>query len=786
MKRMVQNFDLVVAGGGLAGLCAAVAAARHGLKVCLVHDRPVLGGNASSEVRVTVHGVACHHPYGRETGIVHEILESERAANHETINENGWVNSVLDLAMYDLAQRTAGLTLHLNTPVLDVIMEAGSPAAVAPQSAPGYWERPACASSRRLVALVARTLNAETDLELRAPFFVDATGDALVSDRAGCAWRVGAESHAETGEVHAPERASTDTMGSSIHIRCRDMGREVPFTPPAWAMRYEDPAFFYDQGRVPGDPRGGFWWLEIGVPWHTIHDNETIRHELTRHALGVWDWMKNRDPKTIDRCRNYALDFIGQVPGKRESRRVVGHHWLNENELQALTVFPDEVAYGGWFVDLHTPGGLLAASSEPANTEGLKSDSEYQGKSYVGPYGIPLRCLMARDVDNLFLAGRCLSATHAALGSVRVMGTTALMGQAVGTAAAVALARGLDLAAVAADAAAAGPAIREVQQRLLRDGCFLPNVSNTDAADLAQRAQVAASSCARVYGCAPEERVEEAGLFRWGGLAIGLEAEPGQMVACVGGRIDRVALCLDVPGSAPVAVPVRLVRCRDLWDYRRDGDGILATGVLSVAPGEGQWAWWNVGLTGVPDGYVRLQPAAVPGVIWRQCYQRMPAHPSTRRLSPTRVRGQHSTNAFRVEPAQSAWSPRNVLSGCTRPRHGTESWRSDPGQGLPQWIELAWDGTQRITRVELTFPGQLRQEVHAEPPFHRAPQTARDYSIEVDAGDGILREVLRVTGNWNRRRVHELPCAVDVRRLRLVILATNGDPAAALAEMRCY
>ena len=327
-----ESYDFIVAGGGLAGICAAVAAARQGLKVCLVHERPVLGGVASSEMRVTVHGSACHHAYARETGIIHEILEAERASNHEAINENGWTNSVIDMVLYDLVQRTPGLTLHLNTSVNGVVMEGGGGAAgIAATTVPGYYERPACTASRRIAALKARTLSAETEYLLSAPLFADATGDGLVADLSGCAWRMGSESRAETGELHAPERASTDTMGNSIHIRARDMGRPCPFTPPAWAVHHQDPAYFYDQGRVPHDPRGGFWWIEIGIPWHTIHDNERIRHELTRHALGVWDWMKNRDPKMIDKCRNFALDFIGQVPGKRESRRIIGRHWLTEN-----------------------------------------------------------------------------------------------------------------------------------------------------------------------------------------------------------------------------------------------------------------------------------------------------------------------------------------------------------------------------------------------------------------------------------------------------------------------
>lgn len=777
-----ETYDLVVAGGGLAGVCAAVAAVRHGLRTCLVHERPVLGGVASSEMRVTVHGAACHHAYGRETGIIHEILEAERAANHETINENGWTNSVLDLVLYDLVQRTPGLTVHLNTPVVEVLMDGGSAAETAPGTAGGYYERPACATSRRIAGLRARTLSAETELILRAPLFADCTGDAFVADRAGCAWRMGSEGRDETGETHAPAQASTDTMGNSIHIRARDMGRPCPFTAPAWAVRHEDASYFYDQGRVPHDPRGGYWWIEIGVPWHTIHDNERIRHELTRHALGVWDWMKNRDPKMKSVCANYAIDFIGQVPGKRESRRVVGRHWLTETELQARTDFPDQVCHGGWFVDLHTPGGLLAPTSEPASAEGYRADSEYAAKSYVGPYAIPLRSLMARDVDNLLLAGRCISTTRAALGTVRVMGTTALMGQAVGTAALEALRHGLP--ALAADCAVGGPLITAIQQRLLRAGVFLPFRRNADPGDLARTAAACASSVASFAGIGPDERREEGGLAHRARGAQTLADEPAQLIAVAGGRLDAVRLCLDAAGDAPVRVPLRLVRLRDLFDYRRDGEAVLAETVLTVEPGSARWVEWPVALRGLADGYLRLQAGPVPGAAWRIAGARVPEHPAQRRVSPTRLRSQHHTCAIQVEPSQPVWPAAAVLSGRTRPGVGPECWRADPGAGGPQWLELAWERPQTIARIELTFPGQIRHEVHAEPPFFRAPDVASAYSLLAER-DGALVEILRVAENAQRRRAHDLPEAVSTRRLRLRIDATHGAPPA-LAEIRCY
>jgi len=184
-------------------------------------------------------------------------------------------------------------------------------------------------------------------------------------------------------------------------------------------------------------------------------------------------------------CANRVLDFIGQVPGKRESRRVMGRYLLTEHDIQERRPFADEVAYGGWFIDLHTPGGLLAKSSEPAAALGRDPRLKEVAYKHVGPYGIPLASLQSKDVPNLQMAGRNVSATHAALGTVRVMATCGLMGHAVGVAAA---------RAALADGETAALSVTALQQALLRDGCFLPNTANADADDLARRATATAGS----------------------------------------------------------------------------------------------------------------------------------------------------------------------------------------------------------------------------------------------------------------------------------------------------
>ena len=794
MKHEEKHFDVVVCGGGLAGLSAAVAAARAGISVCLVQDRPVLGGNSSSEVRVTPHGAANFHAYGRETGIISELLIEERARNHETITENGWTNSVWDLVMYDLATRTPGLTLMVNTSLTDVVLDDGSRGlrdrAGTEQMvmSMGYTHRKACNSSRRIRAIEATVANAELHLSITGKLFIDCTGDGVLAHLAGCEWRMGSESRSEFGEVHAPADASQDVMGNSIHFKTRNLGFPVPFQAPDWAVKHDDPSYFYDQGRVPRTVESGYWWIEVGVPWHTIHEAEDIRHELTRHCLGIWDWIKNKDPRLKERAANYALDWIGQVPGKRESRRIIGRRFMTENDIQSQRVFDDEIAYGGWFVDLHTPGGLLAPTSEPNSAEGYVNDTSYMVKSYVTPYSIPLGICIAKDHDNLMMAGRNVSVSHAALGTVRVMATTALLGQACGTAAARSVCEGRPLYDIADKRAGV------IQQDLLRSGCFLPHVLNQDPADLARAATITASSDATCTGVelADGSDGEAQPQDHTGRYHDRLTHDRGQWIALGGGRLDSVSVCLTNPTAEPQDLRCRLETVSGIWDYRASTGEALRTATLHVPPGERQWVDWPVKLKrrdGLPElGFIRLTLERHDHLEWHPGRGVEPGQVAAFHMRDNRLRRYAGgvSMAFRVSPPQKAFPASNVASGVTRPREQTHLWRSDPAKKLPQFIRLVWDEPQDISRVDLTFPGHLLKEYHATPPLHHDPQCARDYTIEVSADGDTWNQVAAVSGNYQRHRVHTLESPVRGKQLRVTLEATHGHPSAGLYEVRVY
>jgi hypothetical protein len=767
MKIVDQSYDVVVCGGGLAGFCAAVAAARQGATTCLIHDRPVFGGNSSSEIRVTPHGAANFHAYARETGIISELLIAERAVNHEQIRENGWTNSVWDMVMYDMAVQTPNLTFHLNTSVTSVQREGDE--------------------VRAIRAVIS---NAETELNIQGALFIDCTGDGVIADLAGCEWRFGTESREEFGEPHAPLQASMNTMGNSIHFRAKNMGRPVPFQAPNWAVHHENPDYFYKQGRSFYDVEAGYWWIEIGIPWHTIYDNETIRHELTRHTLGIWDWMKNHDPLLKEQTANFALDWIGQVPGKRESRRILGRYFMTEHDIQERTVFPDEIAYGGWFVDLHTPGGLLAETAEPASAEGYSETSEYAQKSYCGPYGIPWRIMVAKDISNLMMAGRNVSVSHAALGTVRVMATTALMGQAAGTGAAYAIRNKLAIGDLN------GQAIADVQQALLRDGCFLPNYRNQDATDLARQARVTTSSTASISLADPDSQDYTFGFRNLKQQKVRAELqEPllhtrGQWIAVQSDVIHSLGVCLSNGSAVSQRVRAKLVPVQHIWDYRVDTSEVLAETVLTIPAGsERQWIEWPLNWQNeLPGRYVRLELDANPEVQWHSAGSVIPGHTSAFDMGGGKMRRYQAdggTLSYRISPAQKSFEGDNVISGVTRPYQYTNLWMSDPTQSLPQHIQLSWDEPRKVSQIQITFPGHLFQEYHKYEPFYRDPQCPKHYVVEAFMDDEWV-QVVSLSNNYQRLVRHTFEQQIMTNHLRVVVSETNGDPSAAIYEIRCY
>ncbi len=417
MKNVIHEADFCVVGGGMAGLCAALAAARHGAKTVLIQDRGVLGGNASSEVRMWICGA--HGQDNRETGIIEELM-LENFYSNPACSYPLW-----DATLFAKAAFQENLTLLLNTSCLDAACEGGRITSVR------AWQSPA-----------------ETMHEVRARFFADCSGDSVLAPLTGAHYRYGREARSEFDESIEPEVADRKTMGMSCLFQVRETGTPQPFTPPAWAYRYptDDDLPFREH-----DLSSNFWWIELGGEGDCIHDTDKYRDELLKIAMGVWDHIKNHGDHGAE---NYRLEWIGLLPGKRESRRYVGKYTVSQKDVEAGGAFDDIIAYGGWTMDDHFPAGFGHKTSYPTIFHPAPS-----------PWGIPFRAVCSENVENLLFAGRNISVTHAALSSSRVMATCALLGQAVGTAAAQMIRDGETTDTIC---------IEKLQDTLMADDCYLP------------------------------------------------------------------------------------------------------------------------------------------------------------------------------------------------------------------------------------------------------------------------------------------------------------------------
>lgn len=470
--KIEKNYDVAIIGGGLAGLIAAIASAREGAKTALIQDRPVLGGNASSEIRMHICG-ADHHgtrPDARETGILEEILLEHKRRNLRC----SW--AIFDSILWEKAAFQENLDLYLNTRVTEVVsQEIESEEDLLPcpdgQAEPDSELKPN-RYTRRINEIRAHQLTTEKEFVFKAAIFVDATGDGFVGAKAGADFVIGRESKDQLDEADALPEADAYTMGSSLMFKARDMGEPVPFIKPFWANTYTEEDMRH---RPITEICSGYWWIELGGGnERVIEEGEEIRDELLKAVYGVWDYIKNSrtasDELRFPEAASYDLEWVGALPGKRESRRLLGDYILREEDCLQLhpdpetgrqigTRFPDTVAYGGWPVDVHTVEGFRKRNKEPNRTR-LMEDV----------YAIPFRCYYSRNVRNLMMAGRDISASHLAFASSRVMATCAVGGQAVGTAAAMCCRLGLSPRALSQSH------IHELQQRLIRQDCYLPSV----------------------------------------------------------------------------------------------------------------------------------------------------------------------------------------------------------------------------------------------------------------------------------------------------------------------
>ncbi|MET9670276.1 FAD-dependent oxidoreductase [Streptomyces sp. NPDC006475] len=746
MQRLTVDTDVTVVGGGLAGVAAAIGAARTGARVALMNNRPVLGGNSSSEIRVWVCGATAHgaQKYARETGVMGELFRENQYRNPEG-NPYLW-----DQVVLDAVRAEPGITLYLNTDVREV-------------EADGDDDR------RTVRAVTGWQMGSERIIRFTSPAFVDATGDGLVGAQAGAWYRTGREAAHEFGEEWAPEQPDSDMLGSTMFFYTKDTGRPVRFVPPSIAKDVAATSIVRNRPISTTANGCDYWWIEYGGELDALADSEAIRDELWAVIYGIWDHIKNSGEYDAD---TLTLEWVGSVPGKREYRRFVGDHILTQQDIIEQTRFPDAVGFGGWSIDLHPAGGMYADAD----------GSKHLFSS--GLYHIPFRSLYSRNVDNLLLAGRDISASHVAFGTTRVMATCAVTGEAAGVAAGLCIRDGLTPRQLANDH------IDLLQQTLLRHDASLLGVEWHDPADLAACARASASSELRTLRMEPRpgERTSRQPLDSHD-VGIVLPVEPA---------VEAVDLLLDVLEAATVEL--------ELWSTGGGENHIpverLQSASADLAPGR-QWvrAPFSHKAPGGQNVVLLLRrtpcvslvvvdrpgPYGVLGLVSRT--PRTPGgRPQSNAWSAEELR--RTCPVMVVSGDSDAYRAGQVTGPLQRPYDGPRMWSSERLAVDPEpWVRLDWEQPQSLACVDVVFNDDVDLDLinlhHHRTPFPVVPELVRDYSIEALV-DGSWRTVVSVRGNRERRRSHPLDEPVAATALRLAVHATNGSEWATVVALRVY
>lgn len=744
-KLVKLNADLVIAGGGMAGSCAAITAARAGIKVVLVQDRPVLGGNASSEIRLWILGATSHmgnnNRWAREGGVIDEILVENLFRNKEGNP------LILDTILLEKVTSEPNITLLLNTAVYEVNK----------------------VKENTIHSLKAFCSQNSTGYELSAPLFCDASGDGIVSFLAGASFRMGAEAKEEFNELLAPDHGYGELLGHSLYFYSKRVEKPVKFVPPAYALQDIKQIPRY-KTLNPQDDGCRLWWIEYGGRKDTVHDTETIKWELWRVVYGVWNYIKNSGK--FENVDDLTLEWVGTIPGKRESRRFEGEYMLTQQDVVGQTGFDDAVAFGGWALDLHPADGIYSE---------LPSCNQWHSK---GIYQIPYRCYISKDIENLFYAGRIISTTHVAFGSSRVMATCALGGQAVGMAAAICQKHHLlphDLMKE--------PWIKKLQNELNKKGQSIPGIPvQYDKNDLMSQASITASSTCKL-NILPFDG-------SWQKLNIGT----GQLLPMK--KDVQYQFKVHIKAAKDTALSIELRISSKKFNYTPDitletlelpvkeGEQFIKI-AFSKAVSENQYGF--ILFHPNQDVEIQMSQERYSGIlsvfngknkaVSNNGYQNAPKNSGVESFEfwCPRRRPDGQNIAMEISPALEPYDPVFLKNGFTRPYLKTNAWAADLSDKDPAVI-LTWESPQKISSVTLFFDNDFDHPMESSLMGHPEdviPFCIREYAISDDT-DTII---YKTSNNYQtiRKIIFEKP--VETAHLKIQCRSPDHHIPAALFEI---
>ena len=793
LKTEAIQADLVVTGGGMAGVCTAITAARMGIKVALIQDRPVLGGNASSEVRLWILGATSHggnnNRWAREGGVIDELLVENCYRNPEGNP------IVFDALLLEKVVAEPNIELYLNTAVHDLQKKPdGSIESV----------RAFCSQN-------------STAYDFFAPLFCDASGDGIVAFQAGAAFRCGAESAAEFGELLAPSQPNKQLLGHSLYFYTRDTEKPVRFVRPEFAL--DDITKIPRYRRFNAKEHGcELWWIEYGGNLDTVHDCEQIKWELWKVVYGVWDHIKNSGE--FPEAETKTLEWVGMIPGKRESRRFEGDYMLVQQDIVEQRTHFDAVSFGGWAIDLHPSDGVYSAE-EPC--------TQWHSK---GVYLIPYRCLYSRSIPNLFLTGRIISASHIAFGSTRVMATCAHNGQAVGAAAAICKREGLLPRELSEKSR-----IPQLQQELLRMGQWIPGVEQEDSEDLSRKAVISCSSslqlaelpssghaeklvepqavlvpvskgklpkltffceaekdteiefqlrsCSRRSGFTPDVILER----RVIAVSSGAESLASENGESFNGHGRHLGLGAKAEAELSVATKSKTQSLRAPsttmqeiaieFDYKIEEESyvfccMMANPDVSVATSDSR-------VTGITKVVYRQESRVSKGAC-----QKPPADIGidTFEFWTPKRRPDGRNLAMRCDPPLEAFEAENALNGFARPYQQSNAWVADTNDPRPR-LTLSWDSIQVIDRIELAFDTDFDHPM--ESVLMHQPESVMPFCVRHFAIYGYKDKlVYECHDNHQTRCTIQFDEPVMTDRLTIEFSHPSEYVPASLFDVRCY
>lgn len=681
--------DFAVVGGGLSGTCAAITAARKGISVILIQDRPVLGGNASSEVRLWVLGATSHmgnnNRWAREGGVIDEILVENTFRNPEG-------NTVLfDTILLEKVLNEPNITLLLNASVYAVSKSTDD----------------------RVEEVHAFCSQNSTEYNVRATWFCDASGDGILAFLAGAAFRMGAESESEFGEKFAPSEAYGELLGHTIYFYSKDTGRPVKYVPPAYALK--DIADIPRYKSFKADEFGcKLWWIEYGGRLDTVHETEKIKWELWKVVYGVWDYIKNSG--AFPEAENLTLEWVGNIPGKRESRRFEGEYMLRQQDIVEQKTFDDAVAYGGWSIDLHPADGVF--SEKPGC-------NQWHSK---GIYSIPFRCYYNRNIANLFFAGRIMSATHVAFGSTRVMGTAAHGGQAVGMAAALAVKN-----CWAQDDFSKKEAVELLQQELLRTGHHIPGLRLNGNNNLTSTAEISASSELVLTN------------LPFDGSWIDLKFSSAQMLPVAPGELPQITLMVQAAEPTSLEVQLRI----SSKPFNHTPDTTIETQTIELEEGRQEInlrfdykadgpRYVFVCLMKQPGVSVRSSNGLVTGLltVFNKVNKAVSNYGKQTPLEDIGVdtfefwcphrRPEGKNFGFKLTPGIRLFSPQNINNGVFRPTVSPNAWVAAKEDPHPK-LMFTWKVPQTISEITIALDTDYDHPMESSLMGH--PESAMPYCV---------------------------------------------------------